>query len=734
MADLPFLITAVDGGPIAGARIAVAGTAGPMDAARSDVRGRAVIRVSDPGPLVVRVEGDGMESQVRELVSSEAPMPVVFVLGRRGLPYFHRGVVRVPFEPVTDALGVSLGPAGAPWPRGPEAVRTRAHDVGAKLGTRPLRDGPSFEAGRVTVLAMREDDLPAVLGLDAVEQAGVLVRLDDDHASFMTGATIVCLAPGVGDDAVADLAEAYGFTVDGPVGGLDRVHRLRLPGGGTSAALHASNLLAQDAAVAWAEPDLVHTVVEDSIVPGNFLFPAQWDHPIVGTPAAWRRLGAMDPARTFGSADVTIAIVDGGVDIAHPALSGVVSDGRTKVAAAFDFATMSSPGALNSSHGTGCASAATAAASTSPLAGGAAGVAGNCRLIAVRRGGPESLYAESYLWAAGFPVTSTVAGFPEPLSTGADVISSSFGIGGGSPISGVMSATFDRLTNDGRGGRGTLLFFSAGNGGVDLEATFERPWSMYERCLGIAASTLKEDGATEVRATYSNFGTSIDLCAPSDVAPGVLGAFVATATERPDDPAAPGSPEHQTTVGAEATPGASVLCVASSVGVTVGQACLIEQPGRPHCEGRRVTGVDHASGTVSIAPSLRHAHPEGTAVAFGAHTFTGGFGATSYSTPVCAATAALVLSADPRLSWSEVREILRSTATKIDADNANPAGCWTDARGRTSTDPAYSGAHFSRYFGYGRIDAARAVDRAVRGTSETVPVDMRLQASPTRRR
>jgi subtilisin family serine protease len=71
---------------------------------------------------------------------------------------------------------------------------------------------------------------------------------------------------------------------------------------------------------------------------------------------------------------------------------------------------------------------------------------------------------------------------------------------------------------------------------------------------------------------------------------------------------------------------------------------------------------------------------------------TNGFGGTSSATPLAGGVAALVLSANPKLSSDAVREILRSTADKI--------GGGYDANG------------FSPRFGYGRVNAARAVTEA----------------------
>ena len=74
--------------------------------------------------------------------------------------------------------------------------------------------------------------------------------------------------------------------------------------------------------------------------------------------------------------------------------------------------------------------------------------------------------------------------------------------------------------------------------------------------------------------------------------------------------------------------------------------------------------------------------------------YTDDFGGTSSATPLAAAVAALVLAANPRLTRTQVRDILRSTADKID-----PAG------------GAYRQGYSSQY-GYGRLNAFAAVTAA----------------------
>jgi subtilisin family serine protease len=76
--------------------------------------------------------------------------------------------------------------------------------------------------------------------------------------------------------------------------------------------------------------------------------------------------------------------------------------------------------------------------------------------------------------------------------------------------------------------------------------------------------------------------------------------------------------------------------------------------------------------------------------------YTDDFGGTSSSCPGVAGTAALILSANPELSWLQVRQIIKETCDRID-----PAGGKYDEKGH------------SIYYGYGRINAEKAVKRTL---------------------
>jgi len=426
---------------------------------------------------------------------------------------------------------------------------------------------------------------------------------------------------------------------------------LSLTDGEGFAVLDAAERLESEPVVVSAEPDVAFTADPDSISPDDQLYAAQWHLVRVNAPDAWQRLrdangvgvGPGDPDDlTFGSADILLAVMDtgvksvtdggGNVTAAHPEFQGDVTSGQPKVAAFFDFGAMvpncNDPTAVfgDGYHGSACAGVAAARADNpSVVAGedeGGSGAAPNCRILAVQGPNPctETQYSDMYQWIAGLDPGNPDPAFPAQLPQGADVITNSWGGYNPAvwPISDLMNTLFTTITDSGRGGLGTLMFFSAGNAGMANFWTL-RPFAAHERNFGIAAST---DG--DVKADYSNWGDGIDLCAPSS---------------------------------------------GGSSGITTTTI-----PGAGSVAGHTGGPLDYISD----------------------------FGGTSSATPLTAGVAALLLSMDPALTHQEARSVLTHTAKHIDYANADPDGHWRDLDGDGVNE-------YSSWYGYGMVDAARAV-------------------------
>jgi subtilisin family serine protease len=197
---------------------------------------------------------------------------------------------------------------------------------------------------------------------------------------------------------------------------------------------------------------------------------------------------------------VAIAVIDDGFDLAHEEFS---SSG--KITAAQDFQSSDndpSPG-FDDNHGTACAGVACADGRF-----GASGVAPKARLMPLRM--PLSLnsqrLADAFVWAADH---------------GADVISNSWGPPDGPwfrpddpqhlrsfALADNIRLAIDYAANNGRGGKGCVILFAAGNGNesVDLDG-----YASYEKVLAVAACNDRGK-----RSVYSDFGNAVFCCFPSN--------------------------------------------------------------------------------------------------------------------------------------------------------------------------------------------------------------------------
>jgi len=685
------------------------------------------------GKYVISVVASGFETQKKEVFIGGSGIEEIFILGQKGMPIYYRGNVKVPFEPINENFGIAIS---APEDKKQIELLNRVskdfnlsevktHDNYRKNGLFILSYPPNYndeEKQNLLEILKKRFNTPVV---------GPILKISEKNATILTDEIIVRFKGNIEKKEVETIAKKLGIKILRTIPYAGNAYQFKVTKGDIYKALDACNQLVEMGIVEYAEPNLFHTYEEDAIVPTNYLYPEQWDHPIINTPDAWQVLNDnLGVAQRFGSPDIIVAVVDSGVNSNHPQFNGTVSNGQPKIFASYDFANMvANNNALGGSHGTCCASASVGFTNVSSVAGGVpdgtVGIAGNCRVMGIRQpgwaAGLETNYSDMYIWIGGFNPNSTIASFPAQLARGAEIITNSFGYSVGLPISGLMRDTFDHLTTYGRNGKGVLLFFSAGNANTQLDITFARPWGMYQKCMSVSASTLDNTGLAELKAPYSSFGTPVSFCAPSndnDVNghnPSTgYGAFTGTILNgvAGSDGNTPRNREIQTTLSAAANSGVNSITVASSAGMVNGQAIFIGNPTAniSPSEAKTITGIN--GNTITFAPALFANKANGTFVNFGNRDYRNNFGGTSYATPVIAGVSALMLSVNNSLTWIEVREILRETAVKIDPNNTNATGRWRDTANRISTDAAYTGPFFSQFYGYGRISAVAAVTTA----------------------
>lgn len=244
------------------------------------------------------------------------------------------------------------------------------------------------------------------------------------------------------------------------------------------------------------------------------------------------------------------------------------------------------------------------------------------------------------------------------MTHGADVISCSWGVSAVYfPLSLRQRLAIHRAATEGRNGKGCVILFAAGNA--------NRPVSGAINETGWSKSVIK--GETQ---WLNGFAVHPDVMAVSAItslnrkaAYSNWGKQISVAA--PSNNAPPGT--YLTTEGA----------------VLTGPPVTIPLLGRGILTTDRLAELGYAAGD-----------------------FTDTFGGTSSACPVVAGVAALVLSANPELTAAQVKTLIEQTAEKIVDPNPDP-----QLNLRKGT---YSNQGHSEWFGYGRVQAQRAVQEALR--------------------
>jgi thermitase len=225
-------------------------------------------------------------------------------------------------------------------------------------------------------------------------------------------------------------------------------------------------LLRRNANIEYAEPDYIAT---PCLTPNDPYYSQQWHLPNIQAPGAWNV--------TTGTTNVILAVVDSGVDLAHPDLAGRLLPGTNLVTNTTD---------PSDDNGHGTAVTGTAAA-TGNNGIGVAGVNWNCLILPVK-------VAD----ATGSATYSAVAqGINYAADHGARVINISLG---GPSSSSTLQSAIDYAWS-----KGVVIVAAAGNNGNSQP-------SYPGACNHVVAVSALQSNDT--LASWSSYGSFISLSAP----------------------------------------------------------------------------------------------------------------------------------------------------------------------------------------------------------------------------
>jgi serine protease len=264
------------------------------------------------------------------------------------------------------------------------------------------------------------------------------------------------------------------------------------------ATLLAIKDMAQETGVTYAEPNFIRKPL---LTPNDAYYNKQWDLDTINLPQAWE----LTTGTPSDGSQVVVAVVDTGVFLSHPDLSGQLLSGydfvsRTDMSNDGDGIDSnpddpgdSSQRGLSSWHGTHVAGTIGAASNNST---GVTGIAWGVKILPVRAlglgGGTTYDILQAMYYAAGMDNDSGTV----PAQK-ADIINLS--LGAYSSSSAEQAAVTEIYNN------GVMIVAAAGN-----DATSRKTYpAAYNHVIAVSATTY-----ADALASYSNYGTYIDIAAP----------------------------------------------------------------------------------------------------------------------------------------------------------------------------------------------------------------------------
>jgi subtilisin family serine protease len=397
------------------------------------------------------------------------------------------------------------------------AVRTRSHrpvrGVGpvARPTTAELADGAlvatfpdaGVEVYRVPATARSLDDRKRTLrAAPDVQFAGsVLVHPDTDEPVLYTENIYIRFREDLDADDCEAIIRGAGLTVKQRLDFATNAYFAAAPEGTGQKVFEIALELLNRADVVYCHPELIQERRRKQV------FPQQWHlkATTVNNVAVNAHVNVEAAHAITRGAGVTIAVIDDGVDIDHPEFGGA-----GKVVAPRDASLRTSdprpkdtvPSQDGDNHGTACAGVACGNGVE-----GASGVAPLAKLMPIRLadGLGSVREAEAFRWAA---------------DNGADVISCSWGPADSQwwnpndprhnrfvALPASTKDAIDYVVTNGRGGKGCVVLFAAGNGNESVD---NDGYASYDKVVAVAACNDQSK-----RSVYSDYGNAICCAFPS---------------------------------------------------------------------------------------------------------------------------------------------------------------------------------------------------------------------------
>jgi subtilisin-like proprotein convertase family protein len=345
-----------------------------------------------------------------------------------------------------------------------------------------------------------------------------------EQAKILTNQLAVKVKPGVD---IQDLARANNLRVVEKVSYSPDTYILEARGKGPFDAFDAANTIYAWGVAEFSTP-LLRKQQQRKLIPNDPLFGRQWHLRNTGTNTgvtglvAGNDINVVTAWDTYNGSGINIAIVDDGLQVAHPDLA---PNARTDIDIDINYGDNDpSPDLVGDDHGTACAGVAAARGNNAIGVSGSAPQAG---LVGVRLISAAATDAQE---AQGLTHQLTAANAADRVS----IYSNSWGpADDGATLEGPGSLAKAALQNgvtNGRGGLGAIYVWAGGNGGTADNANYDG-YANSRFTIAVAAS-----GGAGQQSSYSESGSCIVINAPSSYSGGGITTVDRTGSAGYEDP------------------------------------------------------------------------------------------------------------------------------------------------------------------------------------------------------
>lgn len=483
----------------------------------------------------ITVNVKGFESQSRQVkVGADGRIEETFMMGAKNSQYIYDGKMKVPFQgdETERAFSIAFG-----------ANRTETNQLIEELKqlgatVEGLANSGIFKVSFAKKKSATKKNIKKIDQLLAdstlVRNAGAVINQDGAAPVILINNIIVEYELSATREEIDTLLRENQLEEVRDFVGTPNKYLLRQPQASGYEILATCEKLIESGLVLSAVPDQ-YLKPTPQFPPDDFLYTRQWTHPLVNLQEAWQELQGANTAgvvfgdpddKTYGSADITIGIVDEGIEsvtlgaTVYPTQSdfaGNVTNGQPKV---IDYFLLDAAGALFRSnsgttnhHGMMCASIAAGNAENTPFEfgrhEGIVGIVPNSKLMGISYALSLSEYSTMYNWIHGL----NNGAFAAPIDT-VEISNNSWVVKGGATSNNIRTEIKNAaklVTLFARNGRGGFVVFASANAGMlfSSPAVAASPY-----IISVGASSLDINGK-EVSTPYSNYGPALDVVAPS---------------------------------------------------------------------------------------------------------------------------------------------------------------------------------------------------------------------------